>query len=122
MKLRLSWPTGYYSLYIAKRNGAHVFPQETGFQWSDGSVTERNRFFWPEPTAKSLSMIGFEGSRDKLGVKFLFCSKAENPSSEYFSPQWPPGRYCILRKSTDPGKGKCPPSKFFSLFFCLFYF
>ena len=122
MKLRLAWPTGYYSLYIATKNGAHVFPQETGFQWIDGSVTERNRFFWPEPSAKSLSMIGFEGSPDKLGVKFSFCSKVENPSSEYFSPQWPPGRYCILRKSTDPGKGKCPPSKFCLTSFISFIF
>ena len=74
-------------------------------------MKERNRFFSPEPSAKSLSMIGFEGHSNDLGVKFSFCSKVQDPSSEYFSPQWPPGRYCILRKSTDPGKGKCPPSK-----------
>ena len=113
MKLRLAWPTGYYSLYIAKKNDTQVFPQETGFKWIDGSATERNRIFSPMPSAKYLSMIGIGIEREReVGVKFSFCSKIDDPSSEYFSSQWPPGRYCILRKSTDPGKGKCPPSKF----------
>lgn len=120
MKLRLAWPTGYFSLYTAKATSAKACPQGTGFQWSEGSVTNQNRGFWPEPPAKSLSMIAFEGHSDRPGVKFSFCSKTKNPSSEYFSPQWPPGRYCILRKSTDPGQGKCPPSKFFLMFVCEF--
>ncbi|XP_078367256.1 uncharacterized protein LOC144651218 [Oculina patagonica] len=110
MKLRLAWPAGYYSLYTAKTSGAKVCPKETGFQWSEGSVTERNRFFWPEPSSNTFSGIAFESFSDRSGVKFSFCSKTENPSSEYFSPQWPKGRYCILRKSTDPGHGQCPPN------------
>ena len=70
MRLRLAWPTGYYSLYIAKKNGAHVFPQETGFQWIDGSVTERNRFFWPDPSAKSLSMMDLKVLLISLELNF----------------------------------------------------
>ncbi len=112
MKLPLAWPVGYFSLYTAKSSGANVCPQGTGFQWSEGSVTNQNRGIWPVPPAKSLSMIGFEGQRYRTGVKFSFCSKTEDPSSEYFSPQWPPGRYCILRKSNNPLQAKCPPSKF----------
>ncbi|XP_078363853.1 uncharacterized protein LOC144648092 [Oculina patagonica] len=107
MKLRLAWPAGYFSLYTAKASGANVCPQRTGFQWSEGNVTNRNRGFWPNPPEESLSMIGF--GIDGSGITFSFCSKTENPSSEYFSPQWPLGRYCILRKSNDPGQGKCPP-------------
>ncbi|KAL9974323.1 hypothetical protein ACROYT_G011345 [Oculina patagonica] len=109
MKLPLAWPVGYFSLYTAKSSGANVCPQGTGFQWSEGSVTNQNRGIWPVPPAKSLSMIGFEGQRYRTGVKFSFCSKTEDPSSEYFSPQWPPGRYCILRKSNNPLQAKCPP-------------
>ncbi|KAL9974313.1 hypothetical protein ACROYT_G011334 [Oculina patagonica] len=115
MKLPLAWPVGYFSLYSAKFKEdfaplKEVCPQGTGFQWSTGSVTNRNRHFRPEPPKKSLKKIGFKGLPDYHGVKFSFCSKTEDASSEYFSPpQWPPGRYCILRKSKDPRKAKCPP-------------
>jgi len=111
----MSWPSGNYALFAAKKDGAEgraeVCPQETGFQWYDGSVTDRNQRIL---TSNNKDLIGIKeeltrsGKLD-VGLKFGFCSKLKDTDSEYFSPEWPKGRYCIVRKSA--GKTKCPNSK-----------
>ena len=138
MMLRLSWPAGYYALYPAKlaislppslgntvaaailigaaaafvvTTGNNKCPQETGFQWREGSVTDPNLAI-PRNSNSAIDKIGIGTVNNRNEVEFSFCSKTRDPSSEYFSPQWPAGKYCILRKSIDPGQGECPPSKF----------
>ena len=112
MQLTLSWPSGYYSLYSAQRDGSDVCPQESGFQWATGSVTNRNRLI---PESANGNLIGIKeapsGGDFNAGVKFGFCTKIKDSGSNYFSPKWPAGKYCILRKSKDPGQGKCPDGK-----------
>ena len=119
MELKLSWPSGYYTLFTAQNDGNKVCPQGTGFQWQKGSVTNRNREFIKQSTNRQL--IGIKAAPDgdwELGIKYGFCSKIQEPGRKYFSQKWPRGKYCILRKSTDPGQGKCPDGKLSRTFHC----
>ena len=111
MQLKLSWPSGYYTLYAAKEDGTNVCPPETGFQWSSGSVTDLNRIIVRENRGNLIGIKAVPSGEWRAGVKTEFCSKIQEPGSSYFSPEWPAGKYCILRKSTDPGQGKCPKGK-----------
>ena len=111
MELTLSWPSGYYSLYSAQRDGNDVCPEESGFQWTDGSVTNRMRWIADSANRNLVGIKEAPSGEHKMGVKFGFCTKIKESGSKYFSPKWPRGKYCILRKSTDPGQGKCPDGK-----------
>lgn len=115
----MSWPSGNYALFAAKKDGTEVCPQETGFQWYDGSVTDRNQRIYRRSNKDNGDLIGIEDDLTRsgdfdVGVKFRFCSKIEDTDSEYFSPEWPKGRYCIVRKSA--GTEKCPKSKLDNFF------
>ena len=112
MELQLSWPSGYYSLFATTKDGNDVCPQESGFRWQPGSVTDQNH---GTIKANKYELIGIQdhiasAGWDK-GVKYGFCTKTQDPGSSYFSQDWPKGKYCILRKSIDPGNPKCPKSK-----------
>ena len=111
MELQLSWPSGYYTLYTAKEDGTNVCPQEAGFQWNPGSVTDLNRIIHADNKGNLIGMKAVPSGELRAGVKTGFCSKIQEPGSNYFSQEWPAGKYCILRKSTDPGQGKCPKGK-----------
>ena len=111
MELKLSWPAGYYTLLTAAKDGTNVCPQETGFQWQTGSVTNRNRDIVADNKRELIGIKPAASGEMGLGVKYGFCTKIQDPGSKYFSQEWPIGKYCILRKSIDPGKGQCPKSK-----------
>ena len=111
MELKLSWPSGYYTLYTAKEDSTNVCPQETGFQWNSGSVTDLNRIIHTENNGNLIGIKEVPSGEMRAGVKTGFCSKIQEPGSNYFSQEWPAGKYCILRKSTDPGQGTCPKGK-----------
>ena len=126
MELQLSWPSGYYSLFGAKNYPSPpTCPQGTGFQWRPGSITDQNHIV-STAISNLLSplMIGIEeiGETEDWenfgGVKYEFCTKTEDPGSQYFSQDWPKGRYCILRKSRNTREPKCPRSKFDLLYYC----
>ena len=106
----MSWPSENYALFAAKKDGAEVCPQQTGFKWYGGNVTDRNRrIFESDPHLIGIkNELTWSGDYD-VGLKFGFCSKLKDTDSEYFSPEWPKGRYCIVRKSA--GKTNCPNSK-----------
>ena len=128
MELQLSWPSGYYSLFAAidDTSFTKACPQGTGFQWRPGSITDQNHIikFTSVPNSKTASkidikLIGETGDLEKLGgVKYEFCTKIQDPGSQYFSQDWPKGRYCILRKSRNTREPKCPRSKFDLLYYC----
>ena len=127
MELQLSWPSGYYSLFAAIDGTSltKVCPQETGFQWRPGSITDQNHIvFTSLPTLMSsikidIIQIDEPGDWEKFGgVKYEFCTKTQDPGSQYFSQDWPKGRYCILRKSRNTREPKCPSSKLNLLYYC----
>ena len=118
MELGLSWPSGYYTLFMASNEGTNECPQETGFQWRTGSVKIPLRLL-SSSTIGTTHLISVEVSpyvpAVSSGITFRFCSKTQEPGSNYFSLKWPAGKYCILRKSVNPGQGTCPESKFFNV-------
>ena len=105
MELQLSWPSGYFSLFTASKDSTDVCPQGTGFKWRSGSVTDQNHVLI---ASTNLEFIGVGAY---VGVKYGFCTKTKEPGSSYFSQVWPSGKYCILRKSSNPGNPSCPKSK-----------
>ena len=127
MELQLSWPSGYYSLFAAVDHPGYtkVCPQGTGFQWRPGSITDQNHIIFTSlPTLMAslkinIKQIGKTGDWENFGgVKYEFCTKTQDPGSQYFSQDWPKGRYCILRKSRNTREPKCPRSKFDLLYYC----
>ena len=130
MELQLSWPSGYYSLFGAMNSHSRTptCPQGTGFQWRPGSITDQNHILSKKiSNLPSYWMINIEeigetgetGDWENLGgVKYEFCTKTQDPGSQYFSQDWPKGRYCILRKSRNTREPKCPRSKFDLLYYC----
>ncbi|XP_073258586.1 uncharacterized protein [Porites lutea] len=102
MELQLSWPSGYFSLFTASKDGTDVCPQGTGFKWRPGSVTD------PNHVLIASTNLEFIGVGAYVGVKYGFCTKTKEPGSSYFSQVWPSGKYCILRKSSNPGNPSCP--------------
>ena len=127
MELQLSWPSGYYSLFAANDQPffTKACPQGTGFQWRPGSITDQNHIVFTKPNEIArlkikIKQIG-EPTRNREnfgGVKYEFCTKTQDPGSQYFSQDWPKGRYCILRKSRNTREPKCPRSKFDLLYYC----
>ncbi|XP_068713918.1 uncharacterized protein [Montipora foliosa] len=112
LKLRLAWPEGYYSLHAPQSNpnkgDSFSCPQDqdTGFTWPKGSVTQKKSVTVEFPH----NLVQVNVHNKENDDKFLFCSKTEQPSSGYFSPKWPRGRYCIVRKSISPDRAaQCPP-------------
>ena len=127
MELQLSWPSGYYSLFAAIYDTSltKACPQGTGFQWRSGSITDQNHvIFTFEPNIVALFRIDIkeigkpEDWENFGGVKYEFCTKTQDPGSQYFSQDWPKGRYCILRKSRNTREPKCPRSKLDLLYYC----
>ena len=127
MELQLSWPSGYYSLFAAVDHPVFTkaCPQGTEFQWRPGSITDQNHIvIRPETHVIAqlmidIKQIGETGDWENFGgVKYEFCTKTQDPGSQYFSQDWPKGRYCILRKSRNTREPKCPRSKFDLLYYC----
>ena len=123
MELQLSWPSGYYSLFGALNNpSTPTCPQGTGFQWRPGSITDQNHILTTSSFnlfAPLMIAINYNEIGENLGgVKYEFCTKTQDPGSQYFSQDWPKGRYCILRKSRNTREPKCPRSKFDLLYYC----
>ena len=92
-------------------------PQErmekrSGFQWQPGSVTDQNHGFAASTKNELIGIRDHTTSAEwDKGIKYGFCTKTQDPSGNYFSQDWPKGKYCILRKSIDPKNPKCPKSK-----------
>ena len=127
MELQLSWPSGYYSLFAAINYRSHTptCPQGTGFQWRPGSITDQNHIVFTSisnlfsPLMIGIKQIGETGDWENFGgVKYKFCTKTQDPGSQYFSQDWPKGRYCILRKSRNTREPTCPRSKLDLLYYC----
>ena len=127
MELQLSWPSGYYSLFAATHDTSltKVCPQGIGFQWRHGSITDQNHIIFTSlPTLMAslkinIKQIGKTGDWENFGgVKYEFCTKTQDPGSQYFSQDWPKGRYCILRKSRNTREPKCPRRKLDLLYYC----
>ena len=126
MELQLSWPSGYYSLFGAMNYPSPpTCPQGTGFQWRPGSITDQNHIVSTSisnllsPLMIGIEEIGETGDWENFGgVKYEFCTKTQDPGSQYFSQDWPKGRYCILRKSRNTREPKCPRSKLDLLYYC----
>lgn len=90
MELQLSWPSGYYTQFAATDDTSltKVCPQETGFQWRPGSITDQNHIFTSLLTLMSSLKINIKrvGKPEDWetfgGVKYEFCTKTQDPGSQ----------------------------------------
>lgn len=75
MELQLSWPSGYFSLFTASKDGTDVCPQGTGFKWRPGSVTDQNHVLIASTNLESIGVGAY------VGVKYGFCTKTKEPGN-----------------------------------------
>lgn len=89
------WPGGTYGL-VQPSGGCPVDGNSrwyTGWRYHDTEDSGSSNA-WSSP-------YNLAGSVAKNNMKWQFCIKVSNGKYNY---QWPPGRYCILKKATCPPK------------------